>query len=56
MGDNVSLSRAELYEKVENLLMERVASSSDVKSKNHKFHAENQFILGQFFYESVKKI
>lgn len=49
-----NLTKEELFNKIEKLLKERELSSSDLKSKNHMFHAENRFILGHFYFETVR--
>jgi hypothetical protein len=48
-----TLTKEELFEKIELLLIQRELDSSDKKSKNFKFYHENRFVLGQFYFEAV---
>ena len=55
---NENLSHHELYEKLELILIERSSQTEDVNKQkiNPKIINENKFILGQFYFEYVRKI
>ena len=50
--DNEQLTKDELHEKIENVLVDRADKSSEGKSSKQTF-IENQFVLGQFYFETV---
>ena len=55
--ENENLSPNELYEKLEIVLIERTKPVDENNRKiNPKVLVENRFILGQFYFEAVKKL